>query len=245
MRAGRRRRRARPGVRLALGIGLGIGLIALGTLWLVFQHKPDWYRPVTVDETVLQQARRDSAATVDTISKQIVEGRTFEVTLRDHTVNEWLAALPHQWPDARRSIPPEISDIALSFDAGKIRLGALCVRGGWRTIVSVGLTLGVSPDGSEASIALADAHGGSLPVPRAVLEDVLQRVLQHARSNPSSADDDPGELGSILRSVRSVDELFEGVKVENRFVWPNGARPFRIDAITARAGELRLRLEPL
>ena len=232
-------------MRLAWGIGLGVGLVALGTLWLVFQHKPSWYRPVTVNETLLQKARRESAATVDTISRQIVQGRPFEVVLADHMVNEWLAALPHQWPDARRAIPPEISDIALSFDAGKIRVGALCVHGGWRAIVSVGLTPGVSADGSKVSVALAEAHGGSMRVPRAVLEDILQRALEYTRSNPGGGNDNPTELGSILRDVLSVEELFEGVSIENNFVWPNGERPFRIDAITVRAGELHLRLEPL
>jgi hypothetical protein len=50
---------------------------------------------------------------------------------------------------------------------------------------------------------------------------------------------------SSIREVRSVEQLYRGIRIRNRFVWPNGKRLFRIDQITIDADELRLRIEPI
>ena len=221
------------------------GPIVLVMLWLVFQHKPGWYRPPVVTEPLLQHARTTSAAAADDVSKRIVEAEPFQMVLTDVAVNEWLAALPHLWPDARRSIPPEISDVAVRFEGGRVRVGVLYARGGWRVILSVGLAMAVSRDGQAITVALTDARGGSLPVPRAILERVLSGVLEIAADRPLGPGSHVKTPRSASAGLQSVDELFEGVRIRNRFVWPNGDRPLRVDSIEVDGGELRLGIEPL
>ena len=64
------------------------------------------------------------------------------------------------------------------------------------------------------------------------------------------------EIGGAVTVIRSGDapaphkpgtaaDWLSGLRVPNRFVWPNGKRPFRIDAIELTQGRIRLRLESL
>ncbi|MEK7757244.1 MAG: hypothetical protein AAB385_08530 [Planctomycetota bacterium] len=215
-------------------------------LWLAFQHKPAWYQPVRLDEQGYQLARRDAVATADSISDQLVQGKEFELILTDRSVNEWLAALPRIWPEAKRTLPDELRDPAVRFAEDRIRFAAHFDKNGWQAIVSVDLFVRVSDDGTSVTIALAGARGGSLPVPRAVIERLLRPLIEHARSNGMNHDTDAtSPWDAAVKSVRSVDQLFTGVTTRNRFVWPNGKRPFRIESIRATNGELHIRLHPL
>lgn len=222
--------------------------VTLSALWLAFHHKPGWYQPANLDEAGAQRARSQAVGVADFVSDRMVEGEEFDVLLHDRSINEWLAAWLRDWPDGRDALPPELSDPAIHFDAGRIRVAAYFATGGWRAIVSVALTLGLTVDGSAVEIRLSGAQGGSLPVPRVILEDVLDHLLQGARAGGDAGRDSPsttGLLASIMREVRSVDELFEGVRIRNRFVWFNGERPFRIESLTIDDGNLRLRVRPL
>jgi len=229
----------------ALSLALAAGLIALIALWLAFQYKPGWYRPIVLDDAGIQRAERQAVAVADDVGDQMVEGRPFRVVLQDRSVNEWLAALPHVWPDARDALPPELTEPVVRFEDGCIKVGAHYAAGGWRTIVNMGLTLGVSADGTTVEIALNGARGGSLPIPRSVLD----RVFAQLSRSPPVGQDKPRHaadvLASALREIESLDDLFEGVRIDNRFVWPNGDRPFRIESIEIDNGQLRLRIEPL
>ena len=221
--------------------------VALIGTWLAFQHKPAWYQPVWLDEEGYQFARRDAVATADAISDQIVQGKAFEVLLTDRSVNEWLAALPRVSPEARRALPPELHDPAVRFTDERIRVGAHYEKSGWQAIVSVDLALRVSPDGINLTIALAAVRGGSLPVPRAIVERLLGPLLERAHRRHRDHDDADADSpwGTTLHDLRSTDQLFNGVTIRNRFVWPNGRRPFRIESIRITNGELRCRLQPL
>jgi len=223
--------------------------IALIGTWLAFQHKPAWYQPVRLDEEGYQLARRDAVATADAISDQIVQGKAFEVVVLDRSVNEWLAALPRVSPEARRAMPPELRDPAVRFTPERIRVGAHFEKSGWQAIVSVDLALRVSPDGINLTIALAAVRGGSLPVPRAIVERLLGPLLERARrrhnDNDNDDDDADSTWGTTFDNLRSTDQLFNGVTIRNRFVWPNGRRPFRIESIRITDGQLRCRLQPL
>ncbi|MBU0717597.1 MAG: hypothetical protein KJ749_05050 [Planctomycetes bacterium] len=222
-----------------------VAVFTFVTLWLLFHHRPGWYQPAIVDEPLLQRAQADSTATADAISKRIVEAQPVSVTLTDDTVNEWLGALPHLWPEARRHIPREISGLALAFDAGEIRVGGYYNANGWQVITSLGLIANVSPDGRDILIKLTGIRGGSLPVPRFAAEKLLGRALESYRNASSLAADPETSPVFALRKVDSVSELFEGVTIRNHFIWPNGKRPFRIDSIEADDGQLRLQIEPL
>ena len=196
MRSITRKMKRRRLIRLGLGIALIVGLAALIALWLAFQHKPGWYQPPVVNEVMLQRARTTSAATADRVSQQIVDGEAFHVTLTDESVNEWLAALPHLWPDARRSIPPEISDVAVGFKRGRIHVGGLYAKDDWRAILNVALAVAISPDGREVTLTLTDVQGGSLPVPRMIVDEILQRVRPHSISAGQDRNPHPPHGGS-------------------------------------------------
>ena len=232
-------------LRHGLATGLIVAFFAFVVLWLMFQHRPTWYRPAMVTDAGVQRAQADTAALADSISHQIVRGEAFEVTLVDEDVNEWLACLPHLLPEDQRPFPPSIKRPAVHFEQERIRIGAHYMRDGWQAIFSAGLLLDVSEDGRTVTITLTDVRSGSLPVFRFVINQVLEPLLRnvdlmHARSQHGNR-----VFSTILREVRSVDELFEGVNIRNRFVWPNGERPFRIDSITIDNDETRLRIEPL
>ena len=73
----------------------------------------------------------------------------------------------------------------------------------------------------------------------------MERLLEQARSGRWKADGAGEPLIAALRRIQSVDDLFDGVAIGNRFVWFNGDRPFRIESVRIDDGQLRLRIEPL
>lgn len=227
-------------------LGAIVAPITFIGLWLAFQHKPAWYQPARLDEQGYQLARREAVAAADSISDQLVLGKEFDLVLTDRSVNGWLAALPRIWPETKKTLPDELRDPAVRFAEERIRFAAHCAKNGWQAIVSADLFVRVSDDGTSVMVALAGARGGSLPVPRAVIERLLRPLIEHARSSGKNHDSDAtSPWDAAVKSVHSVDQLFTGVTTRNRFVWPNGKRPFRIASIRAADGELRIRLQPL
>lgn len=223
----------------------------LVALWLTFQHKPGWYTPIVVDDAVAQRARREALALADYISDRMVQGQRFDVVLSKRSVNASLAALPRIWPDVVPALPPSVSAPAVHFGADEIDFGVLYDKHGWRAIVSVAFSARVSKDGRFLRFQARGFHGGSLPIPRAILDRLLAPLLADSvegRGPRSRGDDREAAvptLGDALRQLGSVDDLFTGVRVRNRFTWPNGRRVFRIESITLDDGQLTLRVEPL
>ncbi len=242
-----------------------IGLLALG---LALEHRPAWYTPAVLDSTGVQSARLDATRAADLFGDQLVHGKPFEIVLSDEILNAWLAALPQIWPDAARAIPPELHDLAIRFDAGMLRVGAMYDVGGWRAIVSVAIVASLSNDGTTIDLRLADRACGSVSLPHVLAARFLDPLLRanvptnrklaalepaktstHSNSSPGgesdSASSRPDDKESSIHGAKSVDQLFRGVRFRNRFVWPNGKRPFRIVSFTITPGELRLRIEAL
>lgn len=225
-------------------LSFGAVFAMVGGLWFTFQHRPPWYQPVTPDEATLQAARRESAAVADSTSRSMVEGEMFEVALSDAAVNRWLAALPSLWPDVGRRMPAGLRDPAVSFDEGEMRIGGFYEDRGWRVIANAAIVPELTDAGATITLRLAAARGGSLPLPRNFLERAVRQLRRRADEAVTAPDGDD-EFWSAMREIRTVDDLFRGVSFKNRFVWPNGERAYRIDAINARDGVLRLRIDPL
>lgn len=237
--------RRKRSIRILRRVGIlatSIGLIGLAALWLTFQHKPGWYRPVTLNPAGLHLARRDATNTLDSIGDRIVRGEPFDLVLSKRSVNEWLAALPQLWPDAASRLGSRFTELAVDFDSDGIRLGALYTRRGWRVIASVDLKIAVTQDGRFLQITLPRLRGGSLPLPRRLLESLLDPFLRQGR-DPSSAG--AGAFDLIAGETGLAGERVAGVRLRNRFIWPNGRRDFRFTSIEVKSGELRLRIEPL
>ena len=214
-------------------------LVGFVPLWLTFQHKPGWYRPPLLDAEGLQRARAEAVAVADDVSDQMVRRKPFDLVLRDTEVNEWLAALPHAWPEVLDKLPPGISDLVVRFEADRIRIGAHCARNGWRAIVNGAVTLRLSPDGHDLQWRLEEVNGGSLPVPKGLLARFVEPAIASVR------DGDEDSYHATLSEVSSLSALFDGVTSPNQFTWFNGRRPFRIAALRIEAGKLHLRIEPL
>jgi hypothetical protein len=207
-------------------------------LWLVFQHRPGWYRPATADDATIQRAQAESAEVVDTTSRRIVERRDFELQLTDRMVNEWLAAMPVLWPEARDWWPSGVRDPAVGFDEDEMRIGVFVERDGWRVIANASLAAVVSQDLSTIRITLRSVRGGSLPMPQRVMDSLWGRVL----SAVGRGRIDGVELAPVgAKRAGSTHEL----SIRNHFIWPNGERPFRITRLGAKRGVLTIGMEPL
>jgi len=213
--------------------------------WLLLQHKPGWYRPVVLDAAGLQRASQEAAAAAAFISDNMVLAKPFDVELADESVNEWLAAQPRLWPDRELALPAQLSRPALRFSGGQVFVGAHYENDGWRAIATLALTPQLSADGKELKIALARAGVGSLPMPQWILAWLLAPPSPTSPMDAAAPSGDSEGRPSSFRAVRSVEDLFAGVRVANRFVWPNGSRPFRIESISLQDGRLRMRLVPL
>ncbi len=152
--------------------------VALLVLWMTIQHVPSWYRPLTPDRESVHRAQIDTATLVDWISEKMVEGEQFEIILHDRSVNEWLAALPHTLPDARRSMPPGISEPIVRFDRDGILIAARCSRGGWEVIASLIIEMNIPDNEDHLSLTLRRVFGGSLPVPDMAVEAMLEPLRE-------------------------------------------------------------------
>lgn len=224
---------------------LTLGMLAFVALWLTAHHKPGWYQPAVLGEPALQRARKHAIATTDWISGQIVRGRPFEFVLHDQIVNEWLAALHTLWPEAKDILPSEMTNLAVGFDDGLIHIGCHYRGRWWQAIVSLGLVVNLSRDERSVEFVLGPVRGGALPVPRSIVHKLLDPLLYavgHRRGQPAESE---LPARSSPRDAGSIDRVFDGITIENRFVWFNGHRPFRISAITIRNRELHLWIEPL
>ena len=241
----REKRLAKPLLRRILVVALIAGPIIIVAFWLTFQHIPGWYQPLRLDEPGIQRARVSTTNLADFVGDQLVQGRAFDVVLADHLVNEWLAAFPHLWPEARQILGSDTTAAAVHFSEGSIRVGAHQIWGDFQAIVSLGLSLSVANDGRIVEVKLTGVRGGSLPLPKTILKPICLELLERIRASKPKADHPADRFASVFRSFESVDKLFDGVELHNRFIWPNGERPFRIDAVTVGTGELRVRIEPL
>ncbi|UCE62321.1 MAG: hypothetical protein JSU63_11525 [Phycisphaerales bacterium] len=227
-------------MRRSLTGALALGVVVLVVLWLMFQHRPGWYQPVTVDDAAVQRAQASAARLVDRISDRLAVGEPVEAVLAGGEVNEWLASLPQLWPEAGQAVPEGFSDLAVGFERGQLRIGAHLQNGQVQAIMHLSLAVELAADRARLKIRLVTVRSGALPVPRTALEELLERFQSTAEWS-----EDLGAFGGILSGVQSVEELFDGIEVHNRFVWPNGDRPFRISSITSEKGALRIKLEPI
>ena len=242
---GRRTSRVRRFLKLfAIGT-VSFIVIGLVALWLAFQRIPDWYRPVALTEAVAQEAQRSFTNFTDTVSDRIVEGEPFDVTIEQEAVNTWLAAAPELWPERRRVSPERLRDPAVAFEPGRIRIGAHINHNGWETIAGAVLDIEVCDDDRSIRIRLRSVHGGAIEVPHSVLEDVIDPLLRKSKQRATRSADNLEMLENMLRQVESTSDLFAGVRVPSRGVWPNGKRPYRIEAITVTRGLLTISVVPL
>jgi hypothetical protein len=214
-------------------------LLLAVAIWLAAQHKPRWYRPPVLDEQGLRRARVDAVNAADGIGDRLAERTSFEVTLTDESINQWLAAWPTTDPESYGAVPPEIQSLAVRFEQGSMRIGAQFENDGWEGIFSIVVAAGVEADPGVVTLALQQARLGSLPLPKSAMEGLVTQVR-----DLYAADRPRGSTGDSLAQLRSANDLFAGIRIDNRFTWFNGKRPFVIESIDFEEGLARIRLLP-
>lgn len=276
------RKRVRRTLRLSIWVALTVGPLVVIGLWLLFHHRPGWYRPAPLSERtfaragVVARAQVSLADVADRISDQMVRGEPFEVSLSIADVNDWITAATARpparqlWPGLADGVPGSVSAIAVGIDGGSLRVGGLLRRNtrkwiDWQAIVSVELSVAVSADGGEIHVRIGDVRAGSLGVPDGVVlrmlgawmddekvADLLAGVSKVALDELESLEDFfkptsmPGKPGKPSKLVLPVVlPVAPPVRFANRFVWPNGERPFRIDALDVSEDAIRIRFHPL
>lgn len=230
---GRARQRWRRRLSIA-GVVIALGAV---TLWLLFQHKPTWYEPVDLDRRSLVETQNDATYTADLVSDQMVRGRPFEVTLSDTQVTRWLTALPEMVPESQVTWPASLAAPGVRFEPGRVRAGVVCEGSGWRSLMSLSLRVEADPDAGVLRVAVESTGVGSLPVPRLVVVNALKTPLERLFRR--------AEARELMPKFESVDQIYEGVPIRNRFVWPNGKRAFRIGQIRFEDRTVRILIEPI
>jgi len=224
-------------------IGVPLLLLACVVLWLCFQHRPAWYRPALLDDGGVERASRRAIRWAAEISDRMVRAGPFDVFVTETELNEFAVVLPALFPDAFQDWPEEISGPAVAFRDGLIHVGLLCEYGGWRAVVVLRLTVTLSGDGRSLRIALSGIRGGALPIPRGWISASLRGPL--GRLKASIRPRVHARYQSLLNRIDSLDDLVSGVRIPNRFVWPNGKRPFRLTVVEVGDRRLRIRVQPM
>lgn len=248
----RRRRRRR---RIAAAAAAALLSLAAG-LYLAVEYIPAWYVPVELADTDLPRVRRQSGQWADDVGDRMVRGERFTVELAQRECNEFLAALPDVVPEARQAWPESVRRPAVCFHPGGVRLGAQCGNRGWQAIVSADLSVAVSDGGDYLVVTLDEARGGALAVPAWLLRRVVDPALAplqatEARAQagaegtrPAAGSESPRSWLRTLDGALTADALLDGVRVRNRFTWPNGRRRFHVAAIEFQDGGVRVTVEP-
>lgn len=228
------------------GVFLLVATVVGGAiLWFMFQHKPDWYQPVHLDPIAKKQARRDATNFIDSIGDRMVKGDPFDLVLNENRLNEWLGMMPEFASGVSVDGSGLLTLPAIRFTEDRMQLGAHYQKGGLRAILGLTIVFAVGSDDESVRMTVESIHGGSLPVPRRILDPLIESAIQKTRDSSRSGVHDPSLAGELLEHVESVDDLFEGVVRRNRFVWPNGRRLFMFESIEILEGEMRLRIKPL
>ena len=229
--------------RVLIGLALAV-LVAGGGLWLVVHHVPEWYAPVYVPEVRMNQVRADAVHSYNRFGNAVVRRGTFDFTLDDRAVSEWIAARERIWPESGDWLPEWVSEPVVRFRDGHILVGARLDFGDRQLIAGARLTVELGSD-DILVVRLERVTAGSLPLPLGALAGPLTRLL---RLEDHDLDFLPGpvaDAAQYFRESEPVAALSRGVRRANRFIWENGRRPYRIQTIEITDGKLTLTIEPL
>jgi len=225
----------------ALG-GLVITVFAV-SVWLAIRYVPSWYAPPQLSDADLPRRRSSVARTLQDFTDRLIDGDRFTFKLSAHDINEWLAAREAIWPDADRRMPDWLHDPMLTFDDESIIIGARVQRGSWHAVLSTHIY--VSPREDDLVVRIGRTAIGAISAPAGYVRDAVDDWLSLLLISMEKMPDSLYEILAAVRDTGTRQVLSEGIRVENRFVWPNGERPFRILSLKAADGWLTLVVEPM
>lgn len=217
-----------------------VGVVA--TLFTL-QHRPSWYRPVHLTDVEARDARADATRMVDEMGDKLDAGVPFEMVLHEQNVNAWLTATPQAWQELFRSSEIDVADPAVAFVDGHVIIGALFHWGPWPLILATTWRPDVSPDRESIDLRLVNVRGGSLPIPTGVLASVAEALHSYVGSSTNGGAQSVTQ--TVVEHATPITAFIDGIPISNLFVWPNGERAFRINAIEVGNGQLRIEIDPV
>ncbi len=220
-------------------------LLLAVVLWLMFQKIPAWYRPIELDKQGIRQAQADSTRMVNWITEKMIAGEPFEIVLHQQSVAEWLAALPHSWPEVMDHMPMNGRDPFLSFHPGVVKIGLHVSDRGVETILNVRVRVALENGSKQLRIRFDEVRGGALTAPDMLMDRILQPALKRLKARDASGNTLEDTILRAMNRVNNADDLRRGITVPNHFIWPNGKRRFRIIDLVMEGGKLRLLVLPI
>jgi len=223
-------------------IGTALVLIAVVVAgWMLFQHIPDWYRPIEIPPDLRDAVRADCINASNSLSQLLNDSqKPFDFRLEQDRVNSWLwmAAQGEIWPRWKRALPAGVQDPHVVFGPDAVRLAISWRRGSVRTVFNARLALGADAEGIRAR--LLEVAAGSLPIPRSKVQQLLATLDGQVWPAGKPAQNQIGN-----KPLPALAGLYDGIVLPNTWIWPNGRPPFKVTKIALRAGEATLTLEPL
>lgn len=240
---GRQIRKKKHRKRLLLAVATALLALVVVPLWLAVHFVPSWYQPPTMTTDDLRRARASLPNTLQQFTDLLVAGEPFTFELSDAMVNQWLAARASIWPDSAKRWPEQLFDPVICFNQDHVIVAGRLVSAVAETIVSLHWTVAAQAD--DLTIRCVDAKLGALSAPNLLLNRLLDANAERLRG--ASAD-----WSLSVRDwleplfARDAGALFgRPLQRPNRFVWPNGKRPFTINGLEAENGMLTVRITPL
>lgn len=217
-------------IRMIAALMCVAALCSAAAVWMVFQHVPAWYQPRGLSRAEIRRVQREADASFNHITQQLAAGETAAITLTARELNDLLAARADLWPTAGTWPSPDFSGPFVAFEERSARVG---MRHHWGTIQSI-WSARLRPVIDDQSIALNidELRAGSWRVPAMLWPD----------GAPSSTDSRSEQRAAAVQGVGQA--WTEGLKVRNRFHWPNGSIPFSIAELDLRDDRLTIRLAP-
>lgn len=224
-------------------VGLVFALaIAAVIAWFAFQKIPSWYQPVRVASGDLSRIRNSLPNTYDSLNAQIQSGETFDFTLNDQTVSEWIVARAELYPDAESWLPRWLRDPVVVFDENRAIFGARVDYQGWRAIIGIHLTLDITNESITARIVKVTA--GALPVPLSQLGEPIKNFLDNEDLDVETMPEPAAVVFKQLMKIGPARALTEGLHWRNVFKAPNSPHVIKIRGASTANGELKIRIEP-
>jgi hypothetical protein len=194
--------------------------------WLAIARVPSWYQPPHIGATQYQDVRDDLEAAFNQLNLAMQGDQPFEYVVNEDRLSRWIAAREQIWPGLRQYVPRELQGPVVAFREEGIVVAGVVEIGAVQSVLSVLLSVRAEPD--RMVVKLVRCRLGAVPVPHWMVRRFLEAMSRSARP------DSPGHSRDLL----------EGVVLENRFDWPNGARRFRIGAVDVRPGRLVATIHP-
>ncbi|GJM23634.1 MAG: hypothetical protein DHS20C16_00490 [Phycisphaerae bacterium] len=238
------RRKRRWGRRILWAFVALVTILAITAVvgWFAFQKIPSWYKPVRVASGDLTRIRNSLPNTYDSLNAKIQKGETFDFTLIDRTVSEWIVARAELYPDAEAWLPRWLRDPVVVFDDNRAIIGARVDYQGWRAIVGIHLTLDITNETITARITKVTA--GALPVPLSQLVKPIEDFLKDEDLDVETMPDPAALVFKQLQKVGPAKALTDGLKWRNVFKAPNSPHVIKLRGASTANGELKIRIEP-